>query len=1081
MKKTISFILALALLCTCLTIVYAGAENIALGKPTFASSIYNDSYPERNVNDGSLGRAWASGLVKKTGPKGGYEYIAVDLESEYIISRIIARSRRDMERAVDRTGWLLQVSNDPEFAEGVVTVGTKVEPGEFGSDLDVTVNLDIGYRYVRLASMNSAVVSELEVYGDAYIKPERIINSYPDIKGTQLDGMVQLLQYLEIIDLGSAKSFEPDTVITRAEACEALLKLTGLENIMNPVQLYDDVPAEHTYAAVIAACNKIGMVNDAQYFYPDNLISPTDFLKMLEVMMGYKLRIEQLGGYPVGVGLAAREIGLYVGGDEYLNRETMVEILYSALDAKLMTTVTNGLGMTSAEGRTLIETYYGINIYKGKVTQNSVTSLTQPDYSGKIIISGNGYVDEWGEIDGLLGRNIYYITAEDDPEALLYYWEDVKRNDILAIKSRDIVGYDAKGIKYFEGDSAVYASVSGELSVILNGVAYNGWTYDDFKSDEAFITLIDSDKDGIYETALIDRPQVIINRASFGDDTEVVIKSKNNADLSVSKFEKIIVHKNGRVTNIGSAEENNLILAYVSADKKNVSIEIFTDSVTSVIEGTSSEGITLDGKEYLYSDYYKNNIKVIPELGKMSTIIFNEYDEVIYIMEETDIDSQTRQLGFIAAVSADPDDMEGPKLKIFVKDGVIKQERYQLDSSRIYDIDVVASGTKIYGCASKVKVDGHIKSHNDICNMDQSALLYKMAYFKTNANGLLTEIDLESNNTGAELERMNVTLDGGKDVFMVSIGGIFRYNQMLFPLNADIPVFVIPTSGGVPVSGNEYDDMYSVSTARSVFGNYALINFTSVFYEPDEFGAPAFALRYKEISELTGNIQRPINNDGAATVIVDSVYKKLDENGEECYCIKGINISTGVTEDVLLTPLTNAMYDGFKMTRENPGLLNADGYAKTLTGSNLTTYTVALGNIKRGDLIRYTYAGSRDGTRAAQLERVFTYENTPIASYTSNNGAFRSMSIGGYNYPATKFRMTYGAADLYNGDTIKLKLASGEEEVINLAGVYKFYAADKDKLTALTRYNFTDYLNDNARVVTIISNYGYVALIAYQY
>ncbi len=1086
MKKIISLILALTLFCSCLPVVYAAAENIALGKPTFASSIYNDSYPETKVNDGSTGSAWANGLVVKTGPKGGYEYVAVDLEKEYIITKVIARSRRDMERAIDRTGWLIQVSNDPEFTNEVVTIGTKVEPGEFGSDLEVTCELEVGYRYVRLASMNSAVVSELEVYGDVYIKPERVINSYPDIKGTALDGKVQLLQYLEILNLGNAKTFDGQTVLTRAESCELILRLANMEAISAPRQIFEDIPETHPYAGVIAACYELGMISDAQYFNPDQLIKPIDFLKMLEVVMGYKERIWQRGGYPEGIRAIARDIDLYTSDAEYVNREIAAEMLYSALLAPCMVTITNGVTDTSTYGDSMLMTYYGMDLYNGNVTKNSMTTLTQANYSDYVEIGGRRYNDAWGSLDGFLGRNVYFIASKDAPNELLYYWENVNRNEIITLDGSDIQGLSENSLKYYKGDRVTSASVSSELHVIMNGTAYNAWTEADFKAVESEVTLIDSNNDGVFETAIIQKPQVIVVRAASADEKKVLIKSKNNQDLSVQDFEKLSVYKNGRVTTLDAAEENNLVLAYVSADSEVIRFEIITNTVSGVVEGSSNDGMKIGGTEYLYSDYYKNNASQTSYIGKNCTFVLNDKNEIMFIEQSTGIDSETRQLGFIAAVDLG-DAFEAPRFKIFVKDGVIKQEWYTLDNSRSYYIDVVASGMKIYDCATKVYIDGVPKTHNDIRNIINNTprqLLYKMAFIKTNKDGKLTQLVLDSTDSDAELHKMSVSLDPAKDVFMVNMEGLFRYNQMIMPLKADDhPVFTIPTINGVPVSGGQYDDLYSVSTARSVYGNYALITSYPTFYMPDEFGYPEFSVRLREISEITDPIPRPVTNDAAASVLVKEVIQTIGEDEEICYAITGINISTGAEETILLTSQASKMYDGFKIATEKPTLLNSNGYAQVLSGADLNTYSVAIGDIKPGDLIRYTNAGSRDGKHAAQLERVFKYDTTAIANYTSINGALRSMSNGGVNYPASKFRMTYGVAGLYNGERLTLNILSEQanKEVINLASVYKFYSCDGDTITPMNRYNFTDCFTTNTRVLTVVSNYGYVALIAYQY
>ncbi|MBQ7975912.1 MAG: hypothetical protein IJ300_09540, partial [Clostridia bacterium] len=732
---------------------------------------------------------------------------------------------------------------------------------------------------------------------------------------------------------------------------------------------------------------------------------------------------------------------------------------------------------------------------------NTVTTLTQSSYTGDIEISGTSYYDAYGSIDGLLGREIYYVVSHKDSGDVLYYWENVKANKILTLKSSDVRSVAGGSITYYKGDRTANAHISGELNVILNGVAYNSWTEADFMADEAEITLIDRQKDGVFETAMIEKPQVIVVRTAASEDNKLTIKGKNklvvpaesgdgeelvDSELILSDFDKLTVYKNGRASTPDSAEENNLIMAYVSEDKKVVRLEILTNSVSGLVSGSTAEGLKIDDIEYLYSDYYKNNASQSSYVGKECTFILNKFDEIIYVEQSGELESETQKLGFIAAVNVDPS-LDAPRFKIFVKDGVIKQEWYRLDNSRSYYIDVVASGMKFYDCATKVIIDGVSKSHADITNIINSTprqLLYRMVLFKTDSNGNLKQLIIDSTNEDAELQKMSVTLDGGKDVFMVGLEGIFRYNQMIMPLNAESPVFTIPTVDGVPVSGGAYDDYYSISTARSVYGNYALITSYPTFYQPDEFGYPAFSVRLKDISEIAGSVLSPINNDASASVLVSGV-SQIVEDDEVCYAITGINISTGAEEEIRFTSEVERIYDGFKITTENSSLLNTNsGYANRLTGENLNTYTVAIGDLKSGDLIRYTNAGSLDGNHAAQVERVFTYNPAaPLESYTAIKGSLRSMSTGGSDYPASKFRMTYGTAGLYNGEKLTLNILSDQanKEVINLASVYKFYSCDGKYITPMTRYNFTDCITDTTKILTVVSNYGYVALIAYQY
>ncbi len=156
--------------------VPAGTENLALEKPVTSSDdwpiIGELDYITDGYKDGD------EGFYVELGP--GVQWVQIDLEQEAVIHAIVVWHYHAAERVYHDV--IVQISNDPEFEEGVITVfnndhdntsgfGAGTDPAYVETNEGRLIDVDaVEGRYVRLYSRGNTANDmnhyiEVEVYG----------------------------------------------------------------------------------------------------------------------------------------------------------------------------------------------------------------------------------------------------------------------------------------------------------------------------------------------------------------------------------------------------------------------------------------------------------------------------------------------------------------------------------------------------------------------------------------------------------------------------------------------------------------------------------------------------------------------------------------------------------------------------------------------------------------------------------------------------------------------------------------------------------------------------------------------------
>ncbi len=237
-----------------------------------------------------------------------------------------------------------------------------------------------------------------------------------------------VLSSLELMIGDDMGNFNPEKILTRAEATALIMRAKGLESAAAGAAgatQFNDVPATHWasgYINLAAQSNVVNGYGDGN-FGPEDEVKYEQFVKMVVAALDYEPKANLYGGYPSGYLIIAsqKDITKSVPGTagQPVPRRTVAQILFNALDVGMMELTLDNKGtVTYTDGYdTLLKTYLYINQYEG-VLENVVYTT---DSNGDINVTVGG---NWkGVSAGVYGQsgNVSVAQADTNAETLRGY------------------------------------------------------------------------------------------------------------------------------------------------------------------------------------------------------------------------------------------------------------------------------------------------------------------------------------------------------------------------------------------------------------------------------------------------------------------------------------------------------------------------------------------------------------------------------------------------------------------------------------------------------------------------------------
>lgn len=649
----------------------------------------------------------------------------------------------------------------------------------------------------------------------------------------------------ENIDTGAIEALEAFGVIMPEDAVEAgkdftrkdaalwLYRALGLKET-GKVNRYADVTDNDQYADAISALSELGYFQGYEdgKFYPNSSMKYVEFVKILVDALGGGKFAAAYGGYPGGyLNLAKdKELKEDVSCGDY---DTL--IVADAAQVMQNAMMVNRIGISeilgdkaqfeSTAGKSLLSVYFGIDYAKGRMTANSVTSLTSADGAGvgQVEIGGIIYTDPNNAADGFLGKEVYVYYNEDDE--VVFVEESGKEYNYMKLEAQEILADESTRteIRYDDNDKTRKKKISDVVDII-----YNGKAYPDLRNiypETGEIELLDYDNDEVFDLIFVtDYESVVVSGYSEISRTlsaKYPLASGNKFLTFEEDAELIVTSADGEEAALSDMSAGNILMIAKAHDDPYYILKICDKSVTGTLSSRGDKEITVNGEVYELSEQYKKYLAagefISPQTGKEYTFYLDLYGRVAGY--EANITG--RQYGFLKKCYVDTDEETGDEMtvvKIFCQDDSWKTLRVK-DKVRLNNDSVKAE-------LLPTLIDLNKMIRFELDSKD------RVKKIETATHTDYTEADYErlvKNDTFRYATRNSST---GSNSYLLNTHSIFENYYM----DSDVYTFSIPNN---PATASE--DNFAVSHGTS-FSSESYYNIE--IYDPDEYHFASIFVKY---------------------------------------------------------------------------------------------------------------------------------------------------------------------------------------------------------------------------------------------
>lgn len=647
-----------------------------------------------------------------------------------------------------------------------------------------------------------------------------------------------------------------DEPVTRAQFVYTLMSLIGQENSGNDVTNYSDVARNNFAAKSIDYAETLGIIAPGIKFYPNDVITYNEAVKMSLSLAGYSKMAENEGGYPNGYLRIAGEKRINAGmsSSEMTSKNTAV-LLYNVMNMDLLDTTYSKGNMKINKEENLLSRYRNVYSVKGIVDSNENSGLWNKEAyapKGMISIDGERYFADG--MQEMLGYNVEAYYSEDkETKDKTVIFASKSKNDVIEIDAQDVDSFKDNTLTYRKDSKTRKYKLKNNYGFIWNGKAlYDADMAQYFEPETGSVKLIDNDRDGKYDVAVVEN--VTYCYISRLDTIGMKIYDKNIPeciDLSDDVCYNIydVAENYKEEISFYDLSESSLVACIVSADKKAVKIEV----CNYYIEGTASKIDTTDNKnkigdkEYNLSEYAKKYCKNLSSGSNGIFYIGLNNDVVVY-------EPDASQLKYAWLIKVYDNDDDTYTLKMLTQDSKIERitlaDRVKFDMTTVKDSDQIKSRVK---------------------SIENSADTMRLIKYAVNKEGKINCVDTVSEATDVsaftkkENEKDSLTLFYNEDCMYKSGPSTFspRFNIAGMSYN-----FVIPDA-----KSRSNDNMYKIVNNR-YYSNDSWYKVAAYDLTAD---GTAKATLYVSSSNVTSV---SIDNPGA---VIQKISESINSDDESVY------------------------------------------------------------------------------------------------------------------------------------------------------------------------------------------------------
>lgn len=560
----------------------------------------------------------------------------------------------------------------------------------------------------------------------------------------------------EALDIISYTEETANDVVSRIDFAIFLARLLKIDEYADADEYYfTDVDTSHYGCAAVNALCEMGIIsqNEERSFYPDSVITRAEISKMILVMLGYKDYAEVNGGYPAGyLKLSERSkifCGIDSGNDSFTVSEAALIIMNAASVAMYTPKIygTDTIEYAVNNGSTIFSLYHNLYVELGTLKSVGYVSLIDEQNAGqgKVLIGNNAYITDKNYEENL-GEKVYayYFEASDGERKLLFIRPSDSQN-VVSFDSDHYHDFKDNVFSYYDDEERLIKRKTDNNTVFVkNGKVLLYDIEDEAKIDYGRYKLIDNDKNGIFETVLVEETETFVVGTVDYISGAVYDKEPVNEPIYIQDYINgtvAVYDSNGNETSFETIAADD-VLSVVRYKDEYLKIIISRKTETAVIKSVNIiDHAVIDTGENVYqiadtfADYdlqlYRTadgNLAQRFELGTGYILRFDVYGRVAYVSNVKA--SGEYIIGYIIDVKNDENGFDGVlALKLLCED------------KNIYAFD----------CTENLKIDG-VKTRsakeafNNIINAN------RVIRFKINDNNEIFDIDTSEYKEGSESE-----------------------------------------------------------------------------------------------------------------------------------------------------------------------------------------------------------------------------------------------------------------------------------------------------------------------------------------
>lgn len=704
-----------------------------------------------------------------------------------------------------------------------------------------------------------------------------------------------------------SKDYRVYDVITRAQAADIIAKLLAYKDDLGLYSgtVFSDVSDKDFASSSISYVHARGIMNgtSADIFSPNEYFYYDHALASLVRMLGYEVKAQAKGGYPIGYKLAANDLGILNSTNKSSNTDLVgmgafCTMLFNCLEIPMIDSYSysSDIDISGSNSRTILT-----DCLKMAKTEGILNAVENLDLYGKgenldsdvIEIDGVKYKIESKEYKKFFGMKVEMFTSLEKGRetARVYYLtpsKNVKKTTLYAsdisFKSSSVIAKKAKN-----GEKEQEFKLSGNKKILYNGSVMAELTQN-IMPKCGRLALISNENKSYYDTVIIyDYSGFVVNGVSdtrilFKYNDTINIDGKEKSYIEIKENTPYSILKDGEFISLSDVKKDGAV--FIAYNPTNGFImEYSEDSIEGEITEIRDNPYRVMIEDELYeveNSYLKlcdSNAKDTAKIdfGVFARFVLSPFGTVVGILDAEEKEFEYGYaLGILAADKFDPDNV---RIKLFSFSSNSVKELSFKDNITLNGVKTTPKAvynelkTKITQYPEKFRQKNMTDDEIAEIRNNPPIIKYK-TYKKDIINEIVTNIIDKSDDE--TLQNTNIVRHRKY--------AQRRCFQQYKTLGREILFTESSTYAlKIPDSLNEKDFISGRVSRTLPAGNDTDIMISS--YDSDEFDVPKIVIWFG-----SGGGQLKTSN---SVMMVESVSRGINSDGDNSYIINGMSASKG--------------------------------------------------------------------------------------------------------------------------------------------------------------------------------------------